>query len=51
MKIEVSMCECGSIFAPVYWSEEKQKFVCKLCVGYPDDSEHYKRMSEDASVE
>ena len=43
MSIKVSECGCGSIFAPVYWSEEKQKFVCKLCVGYPDDSEFYRR--------
>jgi len=36
-KIKVNMCECGSIYAPVYYSLEKKKFVCKLCVGYPDD--------------
>ena len=39
---KISMCDCGSIFAPVYWNFKKQKFTCKLCVGYPDDSHLYK---------
>lgn len=41
-EIKVADCECGSDFAVAYWNEEKQKFTCKLCVGYPDDSQYYK---------
>ena len=42
-KIKISQCECGSIYAPVYWNEKKQKFVCQTCYGIPDDSEFYKK--------
>lgn len=34
----VGQCECGSHYAPCYWSELKKKFVCQLCVGYPPNS-------------
>lgn len=42
-KFKVNTCDCGSIFAPVYWNLKKEKFTCKLCVGYPDDSHLYKK--------
>jgi len=50
-KIEVSQCPCGSDFAVAYWSEKHQQFRCKLCVGYPDDSEYYKKQREEKKNE
>ncbi len=45
-EIKVAQCGCGSNFAVAYWNEKEQKFTCKLCVGYPDDSEYYKKQRE-----
>ena len=36
-KILVRDCECGSIYAPVYWNVSKQKFVCQTCYGVPEE--------------
>ena len=50
MSIKVETCGCGSIFAPAYWNFKKQKFTCKLHIGYPDDSERDEGVKKECMI-